>query len=214
MLPIKQRSKIGGNLQIYKKSALSAVDSLADDIQQIVNTTWSIEVDCAALCRVICLSDLLYSRCFGVLHGKFQCSSLSLSLSHRLTHSLTLSLSASLVLAFLCVCAVQESGQRTVWAMLRSSYSLVWACLQWFERVYASESGLPASVCFCRCNFWCSFRCMVSAPRLQRLVWHRHRYQHQLQSAATPRYVWSRPNKSTKKSHTTKPKQQTPKKRI
>lgn len=82
MLPIKQRSKIGGNLQKYKKSALSAVDSLADDIQQIVNTTWSIEVDCAALCRVICLSDLLYSRCFGVLHGKFQCSSLSLSLSH------------------------------------------------------------------------------------------------------------------------------------
>lgn len=138
--------------------------------------------------------------------------SLSFSLTHSLSHSL--SLSASLVLAYLCVCAVQESGQRTVWAMLRSSYSLVWACLQWFERVYASESGLPASVCFCRCNFWCSFRCMVSAPRLQRLVWHRHRYQHQLQSAATPRYVWSRPNKSTKKSHTTKPKQQTPKKKI
>lgn len=110
MLPIKQRSKIGGNLQKYKKSALSAVDSLADDIQQIVNTTWSIEVDCAALCRVICLSDLLYSRCFGVLHGKFQCS----SLSHRLTDSLShsLSLSASLVLAYLCVCAVQESGHR------------------------------------------------------------------------------------------------------
>lgn len=103
MLPIKQRSKIGGNLQKYKKSALSAVDSLADDIQQIVNTTWSIEVDCAALCRVICLSDLLYSRCFGVLHGKFQCSSLSHRLTDSLTHSLTLSLCFSCACLPVCV---------------------------------------------------------------------------------------------------------------
>lgn len=75
---------------------------LADDIQQIVNTTWSIEVDCAALCRVICLSDLLYFVYIGGIAWEFPLL-LSLSL-----------LSASLLLAYLCVCAVQEFGQRSV----------------------------------------------------------------------------------------------------
>lgn len=44
---------------------------LADDIQQIVNTTWSIEVDCGALCRVICLSDLLYFVYIGGIAWEF-----------------------------------------------------------------------------------------------------------------------------------------------
>lgn len=39
-------------------------------------------------------------------------SNAALFLSLFLTDSLTLSLSASLVLAYLCVCAVQESGHR------------------------------------------------------------------------------------------------------
>lgn len=67
---------------------------LADDIQQIVNTTWGIEVECAALCRVICLSDLLYSVCIGGIAWEFP---------------LLLSLTLPLFCLPTCVCALSKN---------------------------------------------------------------------------------------------------------
>lgn len=102
---------------------LTVWQMLAVDIQQIVNTTWSIEVDCAALCRVIWLSDLLYSRCFGVLHGKFQCGSLSCSLSLFLRCST-------------CVCALSKNLANAAYEQCSAVHT------PWSEHVY---NGL--SVC-------------------------------------------------------------------